>query len=310
VDLSIIIVSWNVASLLAVCLQSIAAEQGNLCVETIVVDNASKDDSVTMVRRDFPAARLIANADNVGFARASNQALALARGRYVMMLNPDTRLAPGSLKTMIAFLESHSTAGMVGPLLIFPDGRRQLASAHRLPTLSSALLCDTLRLHELPLVGSWISRVFLSDYDYGRTQEVESISGACMILRHGVLERTGGFGDCFIHCGEDIDLCFRVRQAGWTIHFLSDAKVIHWWGKSVQQAPVRTTVNAALSIQHYFTRCYGTISGITYRLMVQGLQMPLTLLIGAFKLALGLESRTQFRHRYEFARAIVTWRSL
>jgi GT2 family glycosyltransferase len=310
VDVTVLIVSWNVADLLRECLRSLEAERGDLRLQVIVVDNASTDGTVPLLRRDFPEVRLVANAVNLGFARANNLGFEIAEGRHVLLLNPDTRLEPGALEGLAAFLDAHPGAGIVGPLLRFPDGRIQEACAHRFPTLTSFVLCDVLKLPLIPSLGARIFRRYVAPYDFSIPQEVESVSGACMLVRRDTVRRTGGFGDCFVHCGEDIDFCFRTWRAGWTVHYQSDARVVHLQGQSSRQAPIWTSVNAALSIQHYFSRCYGRASGILYRVLVQGLQVPVDLVVGLAKVLLGRETRADLKRRVAIARAILRWRTL
>jgi len=306
VEVSVVIVSWNVADLLADCIRSILDEASDCGVEVIVVDNNSDDHTLSMLSSSFPWVRVVANRANVGFARANNQGFDLAQGRLVLFLNPDTILVKDALKRMVDFLHEHSRAGMVGPRLEYPDGTIQAACARPLPTLSASLFCEALRLCNIPLIGKWVQ----SSYDYDLSQEVEAISGAAMLVRPELIRQLGGFGEAFIHTGEDIELCFRFRKAGWKIHYLSDAVVIHFKGRSSQQAPIRTSVNGALSRQEYFYRCFGAAHGYLYRLIVQGIRNPVMLAIGIVKVLLGRESGRDFRLRWAIALAVWRWQEI
>jgi len=310
VDVTVIIVSWNVADLLERCVESIGAAAGRLRVEIIVVDNASTDSTVQMLQARFPWVHLIVNTENQGFARANNQALPFTTGRFVLFLNPDTIVTEGALEKMSNFLIEHSEVGMVGPRLSYPNGEVQETCARLLPTLTWSLLCDALQLSRLPMIGTWFSRRYIYPYDYSKTQEVEVISGAAMLVRSDVMRKIEGFGESFRHCGEDVDLCFRITKAGWKTYYLCDALVTHFSGQSSQQAPVRTSINSVLSIQQYFNRCFGTQQGFFYRLITQGIQVPLMILIGAARILLGLEPGHKFRQRLEIAKGIWSWQEV
>jgi GT2 family glycosyltransferase len=310
VDISIIIVSWNVVKLLENCLKSVLYNSKNLTLEIFVVDNASIDNSVQMLEKRFPDVKIIANEKNIGFARANNQALKYVKGRFVLTLNPDTVLASGALEKLMKFMVDHPEVGLVGPCICYPNGEVQKTCARLLPTLISIFFYDVLQIYKLPLVGNWFVKKYVFPYNYYLTQEVEAISGAAMLLRREVINTIDGFGESFIHCGEDIDLCYRVRKAGWKISYLYDAIVIHFSGQSSRQAPVRTFVNAALSIQEYFNRCFGISLGVLYQFTIQAIQIPAMIVVGFAKMLLGLESYQEFKQRLEIAKAIWLWRAL
>ena len=309
-DVSVVIVSWNVADMLADCLDSLARHGGGPSLEVWVVDNASSDHSVAMLRERYPWARLVASTENLGFARGNNLAIRQARGRFIFLLNPDTVVTAGALGKLMDYLETHPEAGMVGPRLCGRDGRLQPASARRAYSLASALCLSVLRLDRLPAIGAWIERRLAHPYDYETTQSVEAISGAAMLARGEVLRELGGFGEVFWHCGEDEDLCARVRAAGWQIGYRCDAVVEHRHGASRRKAPVRTAVNAALSIQQYFLRRQGRAAALCYRAVVQAVEVPILAAVGLFKLALGREQAAQFRERLIICRRLLAWRPM
>lgn len=307
-QLSIVIVSWNVAELIQGCLDSIAKYSSDIPLEVIVVDNASKDDTVRKLRENYPWVQVIANEANIGFARANNQALKYVKGEFVLLLNPDTAVVERALNTMREFLLSHPEVGMVGPRIILPNGLVQDMSARLLPTLGWSLLCDSLNLNKLPVVGHLITRRYVSPYNYNLTQPVEAISGAAMMLRRTVIERVGLFGESFLHCGEDVDLCFRIQKSGWNIIYLCDAAVVHYDGRSRAQAPVRVEINTTLSIQQYFVRCFGGIQGACYRIIVQVIKVPITVLVGIVKTLTGRENLEALKRRCAIAKGIWRWR--
>jgi GT2 family glycosyltransferase len=307
-QVSIVIVSWNVADLVEGCLGSIVKHSSDIPIQVIVVDNASKDDTVQRLRKNYPWVQVIANKANIGFARANNQALKHVNGAFVFLLNPDTTLGEGTLNAMMGLLQSHPDVGMVGPRIMFPNGHVQDMSARLLPTLAWSLLCECFHLNKLPMIGPWITRRYVSPYNYNLTQQVEAISGAAMMIRRSVIEQIGLFGESFIHCGEDVDLCFRIQKSGWNIIYLCDAGVIHYDGKSRAQAPVRIEINTNLSIQQYFVRCFGKVQGVCYRMIVQVIKVPITLMVGIVKMLTGGENLEGLKRRCAIAKGIWCWR--
>jgi len=207
-DLSTIIVSYNTADLLRRCLSSIDA-QPDINFETIVVDNASQDESRQMIRSEFPWVKLIENERNLGFARANNQALKICKTKYVYFLNPDTEVRPNVFKTMVKFMDSHPEAGLAGTRISNPDGSPQLSVESRYP-------------------GEKYAKQALK----ALKGDIAWVSGASMIARRSIVELLGGFDENFFLYGEEQDLCLRIRKSGWTIGYITDAVVVHWGGQS------------------------------------------------------------------------------
>lgn len=309
IDLSIIIVSWNVSAFLADCLQSLLRPTP-LTLEIIVVDNASKDDSVAMVRERFPGVVLIANSENVGFAAGNNQGIAVARGRFVFFLNPDTVVVDSALETLVDVLNRDSDVGMVGPQITFPDGTVQRDCARSQYSLTTALFCTGLRFHQLPVVGSWFGQRLMFPYDFTKRQDVSAVTGAAVMVRKEVLDRIGGFDDCFLFCGEDIDLCRRTWQAGWKLRYVPEATIIHFSGQSSKQAQVRNLVNSALSVQHYFYRNAGALHALAFRAIVVGIHVPVDLTVGALKALRNPQARANFKIRWNAAKGLWRWKAL
>jgi len=306
-DVSIVIVSWNVRELLNDCLESIELHRGALDCEIIVVDNQSVDGSTEMVRRVFPSVVLIENAANVGFAAANNQGFDVATGRHVFILNPDTRLVDDSLPRLVQILDEHPGLGVVGPRLCYPDGEVQEPCARRFPSLLYVLAHELLALDAVPLLRRWVRRRFRG-YSYESSHPVEAISGAAMLARRDVLAGVRGFGESFVHCGEDLDLCYRVHRAGWGIWYQHDCRVVHLGGQSSKQAPEWVTVNSLFSYGEYFARCGGPFRKRIYRAMVLLFWVPSHLLRGAVKVLVGQESPDRFRQRWRAMRSVVAWR--
>jgi GT2 family glycosyltransferase len=306
-EVSAIVVSWNVRELLRRCLATVVAAADGRSLELVVVDNASTDGSVELVREEFPDATLIASGFNLGFAKANNVGLARARGRYVFFLNPDTVVLDRALAKMLELLGHDTGVGIVGPRLVDPDGTIQQACARTMPTLTLTLF-HALYLHRLPTVGRIIEKRLISPYDLERTQEVDAISGAAMVARRSVIERLGGFDEVFLHTSEDVDLCLRARELGLRIVYVADAHVLHLGGRSRQQAPVRAEAMGVISTFEYFKRSRGSAYARAYRLSVQLIQMPLLLAVGVGKAVRQRDSRV-LRDRYRLATAIWSWRA-
>ncbi len=249
-DVSVVIVNYNVRAFLAQALRSIDRASAGLDVEIFVVDNASADGSVAYVRRHFPHVCVIANEDNVGFGRANNQALRQARGRHVFVLNPDTIVQEDTLRTLVAFLDTHPDAGAVGPSILNPDGTFAPESRRAFPTPEIAFY----RI-------SGLSRLFPRSPRFGRynltylsrdeVAEVDALSGSCMMVRRAALERPGPhappgategaglFDEDFFMYGEDLDWCYRIQQAGWKIFYSPGTQIIHYKGESTKKGELR-----------------------------------------------------------------------
>lgn len=231
--MSVVVVSYNVAPLLACCLEAVLSEDLPGGREVIVVDNASTDDSAAVVRARFPAVRLVVNETNVGFARATNQGLALARGRALLLLNPDTEPQRGALATLLDFLDRHPDAAAVGPALRNPDGTRQRA-CFRFPTLAMFFL-DLFPVHPRLMV-SWLNGRYPAEHR-GRPFRIDHPLGACMLIRREALDAVGLLDEGYFMYCEEVDWCWRARQAGWEIYHVPRAVVVHHGGQSTQQAP-------------------------------------------------------------------------
>ncbi len=231
-DLSIIIVNWNTRELLSQCLESVAADlrqAPSVMAETIVVDNASRDDSVAWVREHFPWVRLIENSENVGFARANNQALQGSDSRYALLLNSDTKVLPHALEKLVAFMEAQPKAGACGARLLNADGSLQPGC--------SPMLTPEREFWRLIFLDRFVHRATYSQKFWQATQPqpVEVIKGACLLLRREALAQVGVLDDSYFMYTEEVDLCYRLAQAGWTLWWVPEAQVIHFGEASSRQ---------------------------------------------------------------------------
>jgi GT2 family glycosyltransferase len=261
VDLSVIIVNYNAGSLLEACLASIRRFGDDLALEILVVDNASTDGSLEALRR-FPEAHLIPNRENRGFAAAVNQGIAAAKGRYLLLLNPDTEVVSPVFRALVAFAEVHPDAGVVGPRLRNPDGSLQ-TSAYRFPTLFQAAGA-VLRLRRLVPVtflrarlGWWLGRYFGQLDPHASPHPVDYVTGACMLIRREVVDRIGGFDPRFFLYFEEKDFCLRAGQAGWRVWFDPAAEVVHHVGGSSRGRPEITVLERMRSMRQFYDKHYG-----------------------------------------------------
>lgn len=224
-ELSVVIVNWNTRDILRDCLASVARHLTQVPLEVLVVDNASSDGSAEMVAREFPQVRLLRNSENVGFARANNQAMRAARGAYFLLLNSDTVLTDGSVAGLVREVQTQPEVGLAHCRLVFEDGRLQ-HTTYRFPTIGLALLEDfglykllpRRRRGEILLGGYW---------DQGQERDVDWVAGAFMLLPRAVFERTGGFSEAYFMYGEDMEWCYRIRDAGWRIRYYPRASLTH-----------------------------------------------------------------------------------
>jgi GT2 family glycosyltransferase len=231
VDLSIVIVTWNNEHEIGDCLQSIRDHAGGLHCEVWVVDNASRDGTLGLIREQFPEVRLIANPENRGFPAANNQAFERATGRYTLILNPDTILHPGTLKACVDYLVANEDTGAIGCRLIYADGEIQYDGARRFPDLLT-LFVESFYLHmlrpPLPVLGG----THMRHWDHLDSRDVECLSGAFMLARSEIVRELGGMKTDVFMFYEDMDFCFRIRKAGWKIHYLASAVTVHLHGAS------------------------------------------------------------------------------
>ena len=224
-DLSVIIVNWNTKGLLLQCLTSVFRGMSGLEVEVFVVDNGSMDGSGEAVKEGFSKINLIQNEKNLGFAKANNQALSLSKGKYLLLLNPDTQVKEGAVEKLFSFMEGHAEVGMTGVQLINSDGSKQNSIAN-FPSLATELLNKSLLRWLFPKQFPGKER------DYSEPVEVDSVIGACMMVRRDALDQVGLLDEDYFLFLEETDWCYRMKRAGWKIYHVPDAEVYHFQGKS------------------------------------------------------------------------------
>jgi GT2 family glycosyltransferase len=259
-ELSICIVNWNVSALLRDCLKSIYQNTKDIKFEVIVVDNYSKDDSVEMVKREFPQVELIENKENAGFTKANNQAINLSKGKMVMLLNPDTELIGNTMKQMMDFMDNHPDCGVLGPKLLNTDGTLQ-RSCKTFPTLASTVH-NALFLDSLFPSSKRFGKHFMTWWDFDEIMEVEQPMGSALLIRREVLDSVGLFDQNIFIWFDEVDLLYRIKEAGWKIFFTPFAQIKHHLSKSFKQwkSPkqiLRGTVLWRKSRNYFFRKHYG-----------------------------------------------------
>jgi len=231
--LSIIIVNYNSGALTHSCIESLYREGLPKQSEIIVVDNASRDDSVPFLRADFPEITLIANDTNAGLAAAVNQALGQAKGDYYLMLNPDIVVLPGAVEALLAFMDEHGDVGLAGGKLLSPSGKLQ-SSAFRFYTPMTVLYRRTF-LGKTPWGKRAVARFLMKDFGHIKERNVEWLMGSCYCLRARAVSEVGGMDERFFLYFEDVDWCRRFWEKGWRVVYVPEARFSHFHQQSSRQ---------------------------------------------------------------------------
>jgi len=275
-DVTIIIVNWNVRDLLRDCLKSVYEQTRAISIEVVVVDNASSDGSIEMVERQFPQLKLFKNKENLGFAKANNQAIKQSKGRYVLLLNPDSVVLDDAVGIMVRFMDARGDVGAVGPKILNPDKTVQMACGRYSPTLLTELW-DFTGLSSVFPESRIFGKSLMGFWAHNDTREVELLSGACMMVRRETIAQIGLMDEQFFLFAEDTDWCYRMRENGWKIYLNADAEIIHLGHQSVNRNWINATVESHESMYLFFLKQHGRLSGISYRGMVFifiGLRIP------------------------------------
>lgn len=281
ISLSIIIVNWNTKDDLLNCMESLFQKREEHSWEILVVDNGSIDGSEEAVRAEFPEAILIHNSLNLGYARANNQALKLSRGRYFLLLNPDTRLKQGSIETLMAFMDSYPTASVAGVQLLNSDGSKQNSIAN-FPSMATELLNKSLLRWFFPKTFPGKGR------DYRDPVEVDSVIGACMMVRRAAMEQVGLLDEDYFLFLEETDWCYRMKKAGWKVYHVPQAEVYHFQGKSAEKDKKRAKVEYYHSRYQFFKKNRGfrqwfvLLIGLLIKLGFEFLSMVIACILTGF----------------------------
>jgi len=257
--LSIIIVSWNTKDLLKDCLTSIYEQDFPYESEVWVVDNFSDDDSPLMVERYFPQVKLLNNTQNVGFARANNQAILKAQGKYILLLNPDTVLGERALIHLVEYLEKHPKVGAAGSKLLNANGSLQ-TSCYPAPTLFR----EFWRMFYLDKIYP-IGVYSVDTWEQNKPRPVDVLMGASLMVKGNLLRELNGLDESYYIYTEEVDLCYRIRETGFEIHWVPTSIVTHFGGQSTRQVASKMFLQLYKSKIQYFRKNYGGGSAFIYK---------------------------------------------
>ncbi len=278
VDISVSIVNWHTREDLLECLGSFVPPEARrqpegssfavngLTCEVIVVDNASGDGSVEDTRAQFPVVRLLAQERNLGFGRGHNKAISVARGRYILLLNPDTIIGERSLPDLVACAHSRPEAGILGPRILNPDGSVQY-SARSFPTLAAGFFRNSILGRLFPR-NRYTREYLQSDWDHHDTREVDWVSGAAMLIRREALKDLTGLDEDYYMYVEDVDICWRARKAGWTVLFCAESEIKHKKARASDLAPNRMIYHHHRSMYLFFRKHYLADAGVLQQIIV------------------------------------------
>jgi GT2 family glycosyltransferase len=250
VDLSLVIVNWNTREYLLRCLGSIFKMGQRMDWEVIVIDNGSQDGRGMEVKKAFPFVHLVENEKNLGFAKAVNQGLRKASGKYILLLNPDTEVRDGAIKQLLTFMDSHLNTGVAGAQLLNSDGSKQNSIAN-FPSLTTELLNKSLL--------RWLSPKKFpgKERSYSVPVEVDSVIGACMMVREDAIKQVGLLDEEYFLFLEETDWCYQMKRAGWKTYHVPQADVFHFQGKSAEKEKKRARVEYFRSRYHFFKKNRG-----------------------------------------------------
>lgn len=233
INLSIIIVSCNTRNILRNCLESIFENIKDIDFEVWVVDNASSDGSLEMIEKEFPEVKTIANKENLGFAKANNQAIKKVEGKYIFLLNPDAVILDENFGKLIQFMEEHPEAGACGPLVLNKNGTMQRQCKRGFPTFWNSFAYYS-GLWKLFSQNKWWIENFGGYFLLGKSDdkicEVGQLSGAAMIVRKEILEKVGLMSEDYVMYWDDTDWCYRIKEANWKIYYVPFVKITHYGG--------------------------------------------------------------------------------
>lgn len=236
-ELSAILVNWNagaeLVNTLSALYQALAVLGGE--TEVLLVDNASTDGSAKAAAQKFPTLNIVYNTSNLGFGTANNIGFARARGRYVLLVNPDLRVTPAALQAMLDFLQAHPQAGICGPKVFEADGTTLSPWCARRDLRPLDVFFEYAYLPRLFPRHRLFARYVMGDWDHSDDRQVEALTGACLLVRREVIGQVGGFHENFFMYGEDLDWCRRIRHAGWQVWFIAEAAARHVGGYSTRQ---------------------------------------------------------------------------
>jgi GT2 family glycosyltransferase len=267
IDISVVIVNYKVKEYIANLLNSLKRSSSDLSQEVFVVDNASGDDSIAYLEKRFPEVHYIQNDENVGFGKANNQAIEKARGKYVLIINPDTLVSEDTLTTMFSHMEANEKCGACGCKILNPDGSFAPESRRSVPSIWSAA-CKVFGLNSLFPKSKVFGKYYLSWLDEDDASQVPVLSGSFMFWRSSVLKELGGFDEQFFMYGEDIDLCYRIQKTGYHIDYVPDTSIIHYKGESTKKGDLRYIRLFNKALYQFFDKQYSLRYSFLFKVLI------------------------------------------
>lgn len=262
-EVSIVIVNWRSVDYLRECLTSVRKETSSTRYEVIVVDNASYDGSDKLLAREFPETIFVQSKTNSGFARANNLGVRHANGRILLFLNPDTKVLGPAVDQLVHAFNQLANPGVLGCRLLNTDGTLQTSCVQSFPTILNQFLSADILRNAFPKSSLWGTQVLYEPADHPR--EVDAISGACMMIERRVFDQVGGFSTDYFMYAEDIDLCYKLREAGYRNYYFSGAEVVHHGGGSSRQTSGFSNAMLRESAWLYFRKHHGRLQAWGYR---------------------------------------------
>lgn len=306
-DLSIIIVNWNSKAYLEKCIESILLWTVGIKCEIIVIDGASFDGCGEMLQQRFPRVRFIQSQKNIGFAKANNVAFRESCGRYVLFLNPDTELVSPAINILFDYIQKAPNSGAVGCKLLNADKTVQTSCLQAFPTVLNQVLDSEFLRALWPMSRLWgNAHLFGAQITAG---EVEGIVGACIMVERSLFEKVGLFSEDYFMYAEDLDLCYKIRQAGYTNYYLPDASIIHFGGGSTEKSPSDfSVVMMRESVWLFMRKTGGSVYALAYRVttMISSIGR-LIFLMAAFPLYFIRRAGVSWSRSFRKWKAILTW---
>jgi N-acetylglucosaminyl-diphospho-decaprenol L-rhamnosyltransferase len=252
-DVAAVVINRNTREMLRACLESILKSEFESNIEVWVVDSGSSDGSQAMVLGEFPGANLVYNGENTGYAKACNQGLRVTSAPYVIVMNSDTVLSADTISVVAGFLDGHPDCAAAGPRILNPDGTLQL-SCREFPSMWDAFAHAFLGLFRPD--NRYSARYKKSAWDHETASEVDWVSGAFMALRRDAVDAVGGFDEGYFMYVEDVDICWRLRQAGGTVDYIGRGDVVHFVAQSSRMASTRMMLHHHVSMLRFHRRTY------------------------------------------------------
>ena len=303
-DVSIIIVNWNAREPLHKCLKSIYEYKGDADCEIIVIDNASTDRSVEMVKTTWLGVILVENSENLGFARANNIGIRQSTGQYVCLINPDVVVLQGCIRNLVEFMDRNPHVGMAGPRILNPDQTLQPSCRH-FPTIWNNL-CQSLTLNHLLPKSRFFSGSFMNYWAHDTVRKVDAIGGMFWMVRRQAINEAGFLDEDFFLYGEDIDWCRRFHAAGWDVMFYPGAEAVHLGGASSSNAPIKFYIEMQKADLQYWRKYHGKLGKASYTMVIL-LHNVLRVIARAIQYAFCLSSKDRIGFKLRRSLACIRW---